>query len=148
MVRFRRTLVLGVAAFAACHDDPTGPVAGSRWVLDTLDGVAMPVTLYARPEASGSVLADTIYLMLNGRSRWVRYTRTTRPLLEPPIDVTARTEGLRRYKVRGDSIFFPYECPDVADCLIGPYRGRLTSDRNSMTLIGDASVREYRRVLD
>jgi hypothetical protein len=121
-------------------------------VLHAVDGVAMPVSLYARPEASATILSDTIYLMSNGRSRWIRYTRTTRPLLDPPVDVTERTEDIRRYEVRGDSIFFPHECRDVAnDCLFPP-RGRLSSDRNSMTLIVDmiqyVDSREYRRIPD
>jgi hypothetical protein len=112
----------------------------------------MPISLYARPEASFTILADTIYLMSNGRSRWIRHTRRTQPLLDPPVDVTERSEGIRRYEVRGDSVFFPHECRDVAQDCIFPPRGRLSSDRNSMTLIVDmiqhVDSREYRRIPD
>jgi hypothetical protein len=150
MHSIRLGLVAGALALAACRDSG-GPVSETRYVLRSFEGASVPVSLYARPEASATLLADTIYLRSNGTSRWVTYTRLMLPLLDPPVDRVDIDERRWRHYVRGDSLFFSFRCPsDVPSDCLWPPTGEFSSDRATLTfrinLIEYISASEYRRV--
>lgn len=139
-----------IAALVGCRDGPASPYAGTTYVLERIDGAAMPVARFASAQFTETVLADTIQLLAPfRRSRWVTYTRRQMPLADPPADEIDRAERNYPYEVRRDTLRFRYVCRDTGDCLAPPW-GTFSSGGAMLTVRTDAithvSVREYRRI--
>lgn len=146
MRRSRISLALPalLALFAGCDSNPLEPgEVAAEWVLESVNGSALPASPWATPGFLSSILADTLRLQDDRRGTHVRVTRTDYP--DPrPDEVFASTSTLG-YRLRGDVVEMTYACPPNALCTAGPHTfGRLEGEALVVTE-GEIEFR-YRRL--
>ena len=128
-------------ALAGCSDS-TGPGNDSRFVLESINGQALPVTMLYGGTVQ-RIESDT--LVFNAKGRGLRVEHATITSGAGPAK-GFRTVQKFTWRVRDGETEVTYECPDLASCLAGPHlSGTLSGDLLSMQVAPDDLTRQRRR---
>lgn len=127
--RWRATL--GTLFLAtACHDPSAPLVVPASYVARTIEGSALPATLFHGDVTDVALLADTIQLRPLGVAERVSIFRRTTIGAAVTVDTSRSREA---YTVHGDSLRFHRDCPPNANC-VGAPTGRFSANRRTLLL--------------
>ena len=141
----RRTHVLigaiAVSLVLGCRGDVTAPLAGDKYILESIAGVALPAPYFNGPNDPYRIVADTIALQGGGgglrRTVYEKGTPSDREAVETDFS----------YTLQGASIAIYFSCPPNADCIAGPHLSGTMTDAtlNITNALGGLVPLAYRR---
>jgi hypothetical protein len=147
-------IALASLAVAGCRDD--GLMNQRRFVLESIDGIALPAVEHETVSGRYVVLADTIVFVSSTRGFHTRVVRVE-PTIAQPVE-TVRTTTEFTYELTGSapassppagSVSLTYVCGIGAldDCLQGPHlSGVLHETTLTMHVLHQSPERERRYV--
>jgi hypothetical protein len=111
----RSRVVLSFAAVLLCGCNLEPDVAGERYVLRSIAGIALPAPYAQNPQHTARILADTIVLREDGTGEW-------RALIEQSLNGPAHVARVElTYTQDGDDIAVSFVCKDGAACVAPPH---------------------------
>jgi hypothetical protein len=107
--------VLSFAVFLLCSCNLDPDVAGERYVLRSIAGIALPAPYAQNPQHNARILADTLILREDGTGEW-------RALIEQSLNGPTNTARIEvTFTQDGDDIAVSFVCPDLASCVAPPH---------------------------
>lgn len=125
----KTVLVGAIASIVACNDIAAPPTPPADYVLDTINGRALPTFVSAIPEGP-TILAATLQLSASGTAS---LTELRREMDGTRLNVTSHYT----YLIAGDQIQFDYDppCPPNALCAAPP-RGTISGSHLTLAMYG------------
>jgi hypothetical protein len=121
----RKLAFFAILSVIACRE-PTSPRVARVYVLESVDGQAVPATVYTSPAGSATIVFATVALDVDGIASstegW-RYSHLLNPIEEATLTFN------NEYKIAGHNISIgPFEpCDPAAVCAQGPRFGKITA---------------------
>ena len=129
-------LLLAVSAIA-CHDSsgPTQPTVFAQFVLNDINGRALPTYLAGTPGLTPTIVSNTLILYKDGTAK-----TTERRVEWNGVDHTYIWKNT--YTRTGIEIEFAYHCPPAAMCIAPPH-GKIIGNRLSLDVSGGSGAIIY-----
>ena len=124
-----RKLVAVIVLAAGCGSVTDPPLTGDIYVLDSIEGVALPAPYSPNRDAMQRIIADTLALATDGSG-----TRRTAYEGGPDPTRPRREETAFSYTRSGDHIEIAFACPPTARCIPAPHlAGTITTTGITIT---------------
>ena len=138
----KTVLVGAIASIVACNDIAAPPTPPAGYVLDNVNGRALPTFVSPIPEGP-TILSATLQLNASGAASLTEFRREMDGTL---LDATTNYT----YLIAGNQIQFDYEppCPPNALCAAPP-QGTISGARMTLAMYGSNSgvVYEFRSLV-
>jgi hypothetical protein len=116
------------AVVLGCRAEPTSPLTGERYVLESIAGVAVPAPYFGGPNDNFRIVADTIALGGSGTGLRRTVYETVTPFERHAVETHFE------YSVQATAIVIYFPCPANADCIAGPHlSGTLLAESMNIT---------------
>ncbi|SRR6266571_369685 len=137
MLLSRQTEIFLLCAVAtlACHDSAAPAAVSGKFVLNDINGRALPTYPAPTPGLTPTIVSNTLILYKDGTAQ------TTEHRVEwNGVDNTYTWQNT--YTITGNQIKFAYHCPPNADCIAPPH-GTILGNRLSLDVSGGSGAIIY-----
>lgn len=126
----KTALLAAIVSTFACHEAGGPPPVTKDFVLDNIDGRALPTYFTPIPE-SPTILGSTLHLDGDGHATLVQHVRQMGNVVIQTANYT--------YTISGNQIAFQYYCGPDANCVAPPH-GTISDSGLSLDMSGGGSA--------